>query len=89
MQKDYIRIRKSRRILIKRIERRVQNMSPYTCKTKWRFPVYMPGDEVPVSGVYNIVDREGRPTGYQRIEARHGVFGPDPRGAGFKLRRLI
>jgi len=64
-------------------------MNPYTGKTKWQFPVYRPGDAVPVSGVYNVVDGEGRPTGYQRIEVRDGVFGADSRGAGFKLRRLI
>jgi hypothetical protein len=76
----------NRRILV--IGRGIQNVKANTGKAKWRFPTYRPGDVVPVSGLYNVVDQEGRPTGYQRSEMMGGVFEPDSRGAGFKLRRL-
>jgi len=48
--------------------------------------IYKPGEKVPESGIYDIVDRNGRPTGHQRTDVKDKIFPPDPRGDGFKLK---
>jgi hypothetical protein len=47
--------------------------------------IHKPGEKVPVSGIYDIVDKSGEPTGHQRTDVKDKVFPPDPRGDGFKL----
>jgi hypothetical protein len=48
--------------------------------------IHKPGEKVPVSGIYDIVDKTGKPTGHQRTDVKDKVFPPDPRGDGFKLK---
>ncbi len=50
--------------------------------------IYLPGEEVPISGVYNVVDREGRYLFHQRAWVKsHDEFGPtkDPAAHGYVL----
>jgi len=49
--------------------------------------IHKPGEKVPESGIYDIVDTQGRPTGHQRTDVKDKVFPPDPRGDGYKLNK--
>jgi hypothetical protein len=48
--------------------------------------IYKPGEKVPESGIYEIVDKTGKPTGHQRTDVKDKVFPPDPKGDGYKLK---
>lgn len=50
--------------------------------------IFLPGEDVPVSGVYNVVDRDGNYLFHQRAWVKgHDEFGPtkDPAGHGYVL----
>ena len=50
--------------------------------------IYLPGEDVPISGVYNVVDREGNYLFHQRAWVKdHDEFGPtkDPAAHGYVL----
>jgi hypothetical protein len=48
--------------------------------------IYKPGQVVPESGIYDIVDNSGKPTGHQRTDVKGKKFPPDPRGDGYVLK---
>jgi hypothetical protein len=50
-----------------------------------RSRIYKPGELVPVSGIYDIVDKNGNSTGLQRIDVKGKIFPAGSRGGGFKL----
>lgn len=47
--------------------------------------IFEPGQIVPISGIFDIVNDNGISTGYQRIDVKGNIFPAVSQGVGFKL----